>query len=80
MAKREEIIVGLDIGTTKVACLVGEITEDGIDIIGVGTQPCAGLKKGVVVNIDSTVAAVAKAVEQIQPVLTGKLPLHAEGC
>ncbi|HMY58523.1 MAG TPA: cell division protein FtsA [Pseudomonadota bacterium] len=66
MAKREEIIVGLDIGTTKVACLVGEITEDGIDIIGVGTQPCAGLKKGVVVNIDSTVAAVAKAVEEAE--------------
>ena len=66
MAKREEIIVGLDIGTTKVACLVGEITEDGIDIIGVGTQPCAGLKKGVVVNIDSTVAAVAKAAEEAE--------------
>ncbi len=66
MAKREEIIVGLDIGTTKVACLVGEITEDGIDIIGVGTQPCSGLKKGVVVNIDSTVAAVAKAVEEAE--------------
>ena len=45
MAKREELIVGLDIGTTKVACLVGELTDDGIDIIGVGTQPCAGLKR-----------------------------------
>ncbi|HMU41287.1 MAG TPA: cell division protein FtsA [Pseudomonadota bacterium] len=66
MAKREEIIVGLDIGTTKVACLVGEITEDGIDIIGVGTQPCSGLKKGVVVNIDSTVAAIGKAVEEAE--------------
>ena len=66
MAKREELIVGLDIGTTKVACLVGELTDDGIDIIGVGTQPCAGLKKGVVVNIDSTVAAIAKAVEEAE--------------
>jgi len=66
MAKREEIIVGLDIGTTKVACLVGEITDEGIDIIGVGTQPCGGLKKGVVVNIDSTVAAIAKAVEEAE--------------
>ena len=66
MAKREEIIVGLDIGTTKVACLVGEITDEGIDIIGVGTQPCSGLKKGVVVNIDSTVAAIAKAVEEAE--------------
>lgn len=66
MAKREEIIVGLDIGTTKVACLVGELTDDGVDIIGVGTQPCHGLKKGVVVNIDSTVAAIAKAVEEAE--------------
>ena len=66
MAKREEIIVGLDIGTTKVACLVGEITDEGIDIIGVGTHPCSGLKKGVVVNIDSTVAAIAKAVEEAE--------------
>jgi cell division protein FtsA len=66
MAKREEIIVGLDIGTTKVACLVGEITDEGIDIIGVGTQPCSGLKKGVVVNIDATVAAIAKAVEEAE--------------
>ena len=66
MAKREELIVGLDIGTTKVACLVGEITDDGVDIIGVGTQPCHGLKKGVVVNIDATVAAVQKAVEEAE--------------
>ncbi len=55
MAKREELIVGLDIGTTKIACLVGEVTDDGIDVIGIGTHPSYGLKKGVVVNIDSTV-------------------------
>jgi cell division protein FtsA len=66
MAKREELIVGLDIGTTKVACLVGEVTEDGVDIIGIGTQPCSGLKKGVVVNIDATVAAISKAIEEAE--------------
>jgi cell division protein FtsA len=66
MAKREELIVGLDIGTTKVACLVGEITDEGVDIIGVGTQPSSGLKKGVVVNIDATVAAIQKAVEEAE--------------
>ena len=66
MAKREELIVGLDIGTTKVACLVGELTDDGIDIIGVGTQPSSGLKKGVVVNIDATVSAIQKAVEEAE--------------
>ena len=66
MAKREELIVGLDIGTTKVACLVGEVSEDGVDIIGIGTQPCSGLKKGVVVNIDATVAAISKAIEEAE--------------
>jgi cell division protein FtsA len=66
MAKREELIVGLDIGTTKVACLVGEITDEGVDIIGVGTQPSSGLKKGVVVNIDATVAAIQRAVEEAE--------------
>jgi len=66
MAKREELIVGLDIGTTKVACLVGEVTDEGVDIIGVGTQPCHGLKKGVVVNIDATVSAIEKAVEEAE--------------
>jgi len=67
MAKREELIVGLDIGTTKVACLVGELNDDGgVDIIGVGTQPCQGLKKGVVVNIDATVHAIQKAVEEAE--------------
>ena len=43
MAKREELVVGLDIGTTKIAALVGEITDDGLDIIGVGTHPSTGL-------------------------------------
>jgi cell division protein FtsA len=66
MAKREELIVGLDIGTTKVACLVGEVTDEGVDIIGVGTQPCHGLKKGVVVNIDATVSAIEKAVQEAE--------------
>jgi cell division protein FtsA len=66
MAKREEIIVGLDIGTTKVVCMVGELGEEGVSIVGVGTQPCNGLKKGVVVNIDATVQAIAKAVEEAE--------------
>ena len=59
MAKRSsDIIVGLDIGTTKIAAVVGEVTEEGLDIIGIGTHPSRGLKKGVIVNIDSTVAAI----------------------
>src|SRR6185436_7001851 len=66
MAKREELIVGLDVGTTKIACIVGEITDEGVDIIGIGTHPCYGLKKGVVVNIDSTVQSIQKAVEEAE--------------
>src|SRR5437764_14346979 len=60
--RSSDIIVGLDIGTTKIACVVGEIGEDGLDIIGVGTHPSRGLKKGVIVNIDSTVASIKQAV------------------
>ena len=57
-----ELVVGLDIGTTKICCVVGEITDDSIDIIGVGTAPSQGLKKGVVVNIESTVSSIQRAV------------------
>ncbi len=57
-----ELVVGLDIGTTKVFCVVGEIFDDSIEIIGVGTAPSQGLKKGVVVNIESTVNSIQRAV------------------
>ena len=66
MAKREELIVGLDIGTTKIAAVVGELTDEGIDVIGVGSHPSTGLKKGVVVNIDSTVASIRHAIEEAE--------------
>jgi cell division protein FtsA len=63
MARRSsDIIVGLDIGTTKIAAVVAEMGEGGLDIIGIGTHPSRGLKKGVIVNIDSTVAAIKQAV------------------
>jgi cell division protein FtsA len=61
-----EIVVGLDIGTTKVSAVVGEISEDGITILGVGTVPCRGLRKGIVSNIDWTVRAIKDAVEAAQ--------------
>jgi cell division protein FtsA len=61
-----EIIVGLDIGTTKIACIAGEVTDDGIDIIGIGTAPSKGLRRGVVVNIDATVAAIQAAVDEAE--------------
>ena len=55
MAKSGDILVGLDIGTTKICAIVGEVTDEGIDIIGIGTHPSKGLRKGVVSNIDWTV-------------------------
>jgi cell division protein FtsA len=61
-----EIIVGLDIGTTKIACIAGEVTDEGIDIIGIGTAPSKGLRRGVVVNIDATVASIQAAVDEAE--------------
>ncbi len=69
MSKKLEnnLIVGLDIGTSKVVAIVGEVTVDGeIEIIGIGTQPSRGLKKGVVVNIESTVEAIKRAVQEAE--------------
>ena len=59
MAKKSNYIVGLDIGTTKICCIIGEVVDDEkIDIIGLGQYPSRGLRKGVVVNIDSTVESI----------------------
>ena len=63
----KEMIVGLDIGTSKVVAIVGEINSaDEIDIIGIGSHPSRGLKKGVVVNIESTVHSIQRAVEEAE--------------
>jgi cell division protein FtsA len=65
--KRPETVVGLDIGTTKICAIVGEVHGDAtLHIIGVGAHPCRGLKKGVVVNIDSTVESIRQAVDEAQ--------------
>lgn len=70
VAKRNpktEPIVGIDIGTSKIICIVGEIDEFGqLTVIGFGQHPSTGLKRGVVVNIDATVASIQKAVEQAE--------------
>jgi cell division protein FtsA len=61
-----EIIVGLDLGSTKVSAVVGEVDADGITILGVGNVPCRGLRKGVVSNIEWTVRSIREAVDQAQ--------------
>jgi cell division protein FtsA len=66
MGKKKNIIVGLDIGTTKTCAMIGEITETGIDIIGLGTHPSEGIRKGVVVNIDSTVESIKGAIDEAE--------------
>ncbi|MFH2057303.1 MAG: cell division protein FtsA [Pseudomonadota bacterium] len=66
MQANEKIIVGLDIGTTKICAVVGEMLENEINIIGVGSHPSTGLRKGSVVNIESTVDSIKKAVEEAE--------------
>jgi cell division protein FtsA len=88
VAKRDHIVVGLDIGTTKICAIVAEVTEErSINIIGIGSSPSRGLRKGVVVNIESTVESIKKAVEeaelmaavQINSVYTGIAGSHISG-
>jgi cell division protein FtsA len=62
-AVRGDLVVGLDIGTTKICCVVGEVFDDRIDIIGAGTTPSLGMRKGIVVNIESTVSSIKQAVK-----------------
>lgn len=71
MGKKENVVIGLDIGTTKTCAIVGEIKDTGIDIIGIGSHRSEGLRKGVVVNIESAVDSIKKAVEEAE---------HVSGC
>jgi cell division protein FtsA len=96
MAKRASLVVGLDIGTYKITAVVAEIGEDGpgggnggggVEIVGIGTAPSSGLRKGVVVNIDATVESIRKAVAEaelmagceIHSVYTGIAGAHVKG-
>jgi len=87
MAKPGDIIVGLDIGTTKVCAIVGEVGGEGVDVTGVGEARSKGLRKGVVVNIESTVASIREAVEragnmagvEIATVYAGIAGSHVQG-
>jgi len=70
MSPREKnnLIVGLDIGTSKVVAIVGEVSAEGdkVEIIGIGQHPSRGLKKGVIVNIESTTNSIQRAVEEAE--------------
>jgi cell division protein FtsA len=72
--ENKNIIVALDIGTSKIAAIVAEITADGaLEVIGMGSQPSRGLKKGVVVNIDSTVSGIQRALEEAESMADVKI-------
>src|SRR6478672_11881747 len=62
-AKPTECLVGIDFGTTKICVVVGMRTAEGLEIVGIGKQPSLGIRKGVVVNIPTTVEAIKKAIE-----------------
>ncbi|MBM4123034.1 MAG: cell division protein FtsA [Nitrospira sp.] len=88
MAKRDHIVVGLDIGTTKICTIVAEVSGEGVvNIVGVGSSPSRGLRKGVVVDIESTVESIKKAVDdaalmagaEINSVWTGIAGSHISG-
>lgn len=69
MVKRMDrsLIVGLDIGTSKVACIVGEVSEDGdIEVVGIGVSPSRGLRKGAVVDLETTVQSIQRAVQEAE--------------
>src|SRR5215216_3276844 len=67
MKDNKNLIVGLDIGTSKIVAIVAEVTADGgLNVIGLGTQPSRGLKKGVVVNIEATMASIQRVLEEAE--------------
>ena len=75
MAKKSELLVGLDIGTAKVAAVVGELNDGTLSVIGVGCVPADGLRKGVVVNIDATVHAIEQAIKEAE--VTAGCEIHS---
>ena len=67
MARRERYIVGLDVGTSKVCCVVGECLDDGsVDVVGLGVAESRGIKRGVVVNLEAAVDSIKKAIEEAE--------------
>src|SRR5262250_1831948 len=87
MAKKNSIIIGLDVGTYKIGVIVAEVLEHGAEIVGIGTSPSRGLRKGVVNNMEKTVESIRKAVEEaelmaaceIRSVIAGSAGSHIKG-
>ncbi|MBN1140463.1 MAG: cell division protein FtsA [Deltaproteobacteria bacterium] len=63
---KDNLVVGLDVGTTKICAIVGNMTRDGLEIVGIGNCPSQGMRKGVVINIEGTVAAIKQALAEAE--------------
>ena len=72
--KGDQLIAALDVGTTKICVLVGEPHEDGIDVVGIGQSESRGLRKGVVVDVESTIQSIKKAVEEAELMVGCAIP------
>src|SRR5689334_25138735 len=66
MAKKERYLVGLDVGTSKVTAVVGEILDEGLDIVGLGVAESRGIRRGVVVNLEAAVDSIKKAIDEAE--------------
>ena len=72
--KDSDYVVGLDIGTSKVVCIIGRyVDQHSLEVVSMGSYPSSGLKKGVVVNIDATTDAIQKSIDQAQASFEGKI-------
>ena len=87
MARKSPLVIGLDVGTYKIGVIVAEVAEGGVEVVGIGTAASRGLRKGVVVNIEKTVEAIRRAVEEaelmaaceIRSVIAGSAGSHIKG-
>src|SRR6476469_5723785 len=76
VARKERYVVGLDVGTSKIAAIVGEMTDDGgLDIIGMGLADSRGIRRGVVVNLEAAVESIKKAIDEGE--LTGGVEIDS---
>jgi cell division protein FtsA len=87
MARTKRLLIGLDVGTYKVGVIVAEVSAHGVEVVGIGTAASTGLRKGVVTNMEKTVAAIRRAVEEaelmaaceIRSVIAGSAGSHIKG-
>jgi cell division protein FtsA len=75
MSKKSELLVGLDVGTSKVAAVVGDLNDSALSVLGVGSAPSEGLRKGVVVNIEATMHAIEHAIKEAE--VTAGCEIHS---